>query len=158
MRNITECQRRLIALGYLAAGEDDGQFGKKSLDAFNHYRATKGLGPVVQTSMAELNKLLFPEDMPPAPPPRSNPLQDWLISLAIKKGSTYLKGLPIMNFLAGYKTYILAALIIVSAAAENFLGVDIPGFDMSIGDAVMVAFGLFTARIGAKNDVAKAIK
>lgn len=65
LHNVTECQRRLIILGYLASGEDDGKFGTKSLDAFNHYRAAQGIGPVVQTSLTELNEVLFPEDQPP---------------------------------------------------------------------------------------------
>ena len=65
MKNVTDIQRRLIALGYLAAGEDDGRFGEKSLNAYNHYRASKGLGPVAQTSMAELNASLFPDDPKP---------------------------------------------------------------------------------------------
>lgn len=68
MHNVTELQRELIRRGYLpalnAAGEhsDDGKFGHLSLDAYNHFRASKGKGPVVQASMAELNADLFPED------------------------------------------------------------------------------------------------
>jgi peptidoglycan hydrolase-like protein with peptidoglycan-binding domain len=156
MRNVTECQRRLISLGYLAAGEDDGRFGEKSLNAFNHYRATKGLGPLVQTSMAELNATLFPEEYrPPAPKPKSSFLQDWLLSLAIKQGVSLLKGLPIMAFLSGYKTYILAVLIILSAAAETFVGIDIPGFSMGLGEAFAVGLALISGRAGAKADVAK---
>lgn len=65
MHTVTECQRRLITLGYLATGEDDGRFGEKSLDAFNHYRASQGLGPVVKTGLEEMSALLFPEDQPP---------------------------------------------------------------------------------------------
>lgn len=65
MHTVTECQRRLITLGYLATGEDDGRFGEKSLDAFNHYRASQGLGPVVKTSLEDMSALLFPEDQPP---------------------------------------------------------------------------------------------
>lgn len=69
MRNVTECQLRLIALGY-PVGPDgaDGKFGQNTLEAFNHFRASKGLGPVVNTSMAELNRLLFPEEQPVSPP------------------------------------------------------------------------------------------
>ena len=47
---------------------------------------------------------------------------------------------------------VLAALIILCALGENFLGVDVPGYELSLGDAIMVALGLFTARVGAKND------
>lgn len=158
MRNVTEIQRRLIALGYLAAGEDDGKFGHRSLDAYNHFRATLGKGPVVQTSMAELNADLFPEEQPAPPAPKSNPIQDWLIGLAIKQAVSRLKGLPQMDFLSGYKTYILAALILLSSAAETFIpGLDIPGFSMSIGEAIMVSLALITGRGGAKADVNKAL-
>lgn len=164
MRTVTEVQRRLISLGYLAPGEDDGKFGHITLDAFNHYRASKGLGPVVKTSMDELNRLLFPEDEPPVvpKPKRSNPLADFFTNLLVRKGveiiTANLKGLPIMAFLSGYKTYILAALILLVAAAETFLGTDVPGFDLSLGDAFMVSLALITGRTGAKADVAKALK
>lgn len=66
MRNVTEIQRKLIALGYLAPGEDDGKFGHKSLDAFNHYRASLGKPPIIpKVTMEQLNADLFPEEVPP---------------------------------------------------------------------------------------------
>ena len=68
MRNVTEIQRRLQSLGYLAAGEDDGKFGQKSLDAYNHWRASKGAGPVNAASVTQLNIDLFPEEQPGAKP------------------------------------------------------------------------------------------
>ena len=43
--NVTEIQRRLIELGYLAKGQDDGTFGPVSLEAYNHFRASKGEPP-----------------------------------------------------------------------------------------------------------------
>lgn len=58
-------QRQLITLGYLAHGQDDGVFGQISIDAFNHYRATKGLPPVTTTTLDELESVLFPK--PPKP-------------------------------------------------------------------------------------------
>lgn len=75
-RNVTECQQKLISLGYLPAidastGErnDDGVFGHKSLDAFNHYRAALGKPPIISTvTMTQLNADLFPEEQPPPPP------------------------------------------------------------------------------------------
>lgn len=157
MRNVTECQRRLISLGYLAPGEDDGRFGEKSLNAFNHYRATKGLGPLVQTSMAELNATLFPEEYrPPAPPPKSNFLKDWLLSLAIKQGVSILKGLPVMTFLSGYKTIITGAVMVVVGAlslVSPVIGLGaVPGLDiLSPGEAwtsMTTGFGLIFLRGG----------
>lgn len=163
MRNITEVQKRLIALGYLPHDQADGKFGHITLDAFNHYRAARGLGPVVQTSMEELNRLLFPEDeLPVVPKPkRSNPFTDFFTNLLVRKGVEFivsnLKGSMIVNILSGYKTYILAAIILVCAAAETFLGVDIPQFNMGLGEAFTVALALVTGRHGAKVDVAKAL-
>jgi peptidoglycan hydrolase-like protein with peptidoglycan-binding domain len=68
MRNVTEIQRELIALGYLRPGEDDGKFGRISLDAYNHWRASKGAPPVKAASMSQLNIDLFPEEQPGAKP------------------------------------------------------------------------------------------
>ena len=73
--NVTEVQRRLIALGYLPAVDqetltpsDDGKFGAKSLAAYNRFRASKGYGSVPNASMAQLNQDLFPEEQPGAKP------------------------------------------------------------------------------------------
>lgn len=60
-----------------------------------------------------------------------------------------------MSVLHGYKTYILAIIIVISSVSEAFLGVDVPGYDLDVGEAIMVALGLFTARLGAKVDVNK---
>jgi hypothetical protein len=69
VRNVTECQRRLIELGYLEKGGDDGKFGHKSLDAFNHYRASLGKPPIIPlVTMEQLNADLFPEEQPATPP------------------------------------------------------------------------------------------
>lgn len=62
--NVTQIQQRLIALGYLRPGEDDGKFGPKSLDAYNHWRASKGAAPVNAASLSQLDRDLFPEDYP----------------------------------------------------------------------------------------------
>lgn len=75
MRNVTELQRRLITLGFLAPGGDDGIFGQKSLDAYNHFRASKGNPPHTgMLILAELNADLFPEERPaPAATPARKP-------------------------------------------------------------------------------------
>jgi len=97
MHNVTEIQQRLISLGYLAPVDpitrrpnDDGKFGERSLDAYNHFRASKGKGPVVQASMAELNADLFPEEQPaPAPKRQSTFDLGTLLSLInLVKGKT----------------------------------------------------------------------
>jgi hypothetical protein len=137
-RNVTEIQQKLIALGYLAPvnakGErnDDGRFGELSLDAFNHYRATLGLGPLVKTSMDELNRVLFPEEQPPPAPKRTNPITDFIRNAAISAALNQLKGLIPMNFLLGSGTAITGTIMIVVGAGSLIgsilpLGV-IPGF------------------------------
>jgi hypothetical protein len=65
---------------------------------------------------------------------------------------------PMMNalLLTGWKTYILAALLILLGAAE-FLGIDVPGFTMSPQEAFGLAIGFIFARNGAKTEVKKAI-
>lgn len=164
-RNVTEIQRRLIDLGFLSPGDeqglpsDDGKFGQRSMDAYNRFLASKGKAPHKgMILLAELNANLFPEERQAPPPKKSNPIQDWLIGLAIKQAVEYAKGLAPMNILAGYKTYILAVLILLSSAAETFIpGLDIPGYSMSIGEAVMVSLALITGRGGAKADVNKAL-
>ena len=64
-----------------------------------------------------------------------------------------------MSFLTGYKTYVIAALILLCVFAEKILGFDIPGFE--VGDDwlafVLGALGLGTARAGAKSDVKNAL-
>lgn len=58
--------------------------------------------------------------------------------------------------LSGYKTYIIAALMLVLAAL-HLVGIDVPGVPpIDIGTAIMTAIGLVSARVGAKSDAAKA--
>ncbi len=163
---IKALQRALAGRG-LYAGEIDGLYGEKCRAAVRRVQEELGheiTGIPTVALLIELGVIT-----PPAPRinpriksggggggRRANPLTAFLTSLLVRKGAellfSNLKGLPIMNVLAGYRTYILAALIILCALGENFLGVDVPGYELSLGDAIMVALGLFTARIGAKND------
>lgn len=73
-RDPQACQLELIHLGYLPAlnadGErnDDGVFGEHSLDAFNHFLASKGKPPVQHPTLAEINQALWPESPSMATP------------------------------------------------------------------------------------------
>lgn len=62
-----------------------------------------------------------------------------------------------MNFLNGYKTYVIAALLVLCVAAEKLLGFDVPGFET--GDdwlgVVLAALGLGSLRAGIKTDTGK---
>lgn len=59
-----------------------------------------------------------------------------------------------MQFLTGYKTYILAALLLLLGGVE-FVGIDVPGFTMSPQEAIGLALGFIFARNGAKTEVKK---
>jgi hypothetical protein len=59
-----------------------------------------------------------------------------------------------MNFLSGYKTYIIAVIMILLIAL-HYLGINIPGVDPNALD-LGAAIGLITARGGASVDAAKA--
>ena len=93
MRNTTECQRQLIALGYLASGEDDGVFGQKTLDGFNHFRASKGEPPIGphEFTLSQVNADLFPDDVQAAPIPKPsifNQIGTLLSLIDLLKGKT----------------------------------------------------------------------
>ena len=156
---IKALQRVLAARG-LYAGEIDGLYGAKSREAVRMIQ--EDLGHEV-TGLPTLTLLIKLGVITPPVPRiksegrhRANPITGFFTSLLVHKGAeiivSNLKGLPQMNLLNGYKTYVLAALIILCSLGETFLGVDVPGYELSLGDAIMVALGLFTARIGAKND------
>lgn len=71
--SVTEIQARLSDLGYLPAlapdgtSNIDGKFGERTLDAYNHYRATLGKGPVVKADYNEVLADLWPDEVPPPP-------------------------------------------------------------------------------------------
>ena len=90
-RNVTEIQRRLIALGYLAPKDeldrpnDDGRLGERTIAAYNRWRASKGGGPVPNASVTQLNIDLFPEEQPGAKPRLTpNPLVQAIGLFALK--------------------------------------------------------------------------
>jgi hypothetical protein len=154
MRNVTEIQRELIRLKYLAPlnaegkPNDDGRFGALSLGAYNRFLASKGRPPVEKVSMAQLNADLFPEEQPAALPPKTNPLQDWLIGLAIKQAVSKLKGSPMLNVFTNGKTYIIGALMILIGLAEMF-GIDIPRVDGTNASQIIAeGFGFIFLRAG----------
>jgi len=163
MRNVSQIQEYLISKGFLAATDErgnsnvDGIFGTESLAAYNRARAALGLKPHEgMLILVEINRVLFPEEQPTPKPRKSNPLQDWLLSLAIKKGASYLKGLPMF---AGYKTYATAFVIAVMGLYSMFFGeLPLVGANVDPGSAFMAllsALGLVFGRAGAKADVKK---
>ncbi len=163
MRNVSEIQRRLIQLGFLAPGEDDGKFGQKSLDAYNHFLANQGKPPHKgMILLAELNAELFPSEQP-APKKRTT-IHDLLTTAAIGAALNQLKGTIPMNFLVGSGTAITGTIMIVVGAGSLLsmvvpLGI-IPGFQpLDPGAAVnsiTTGFGfLFLRRAVATNGAGK---
>lgn len=60
-----------------------------------------------------------------------------------------------LQALNGFKTYIIAAFLLLGGAMES-LGWDIPQFELNFATALPIAIALITARSGAKAD-AKAV-
>jgi hypothetical protein len=50
------------------------------------------------------------------------------------------------SLLSNWKTSLTGLLIIVLAALHTFLGINIPGFNLDLGAAFMLAVGMFTAK------------
>jgi peptidoglycan hydrolase-like protein with peptidoglycan-binding domain len=66
-----------------------------------------------------------------------------------------LKGLTMLTFLAGYRTYIIAALMLLTGIA-GFLGLDLPSFTGEApGNLIMEALAFFFLRQGLKIDAGK---
>jgi len=130
-------QRRLIELQYLprfaadGSPNDDGVFGAISMDAFNHYRATKGLPPVTATTLTELESVLFP---PPPKPVSTNPLAILLALLPV-----FTKGTAMTSEqLQGVARTILAAAL-PYAIAKGWIPAGSADLVVSAGVAVLVA-------------------
>lgn len=48
-----------------------------------------------------------------------------------------------------WRTSLAGAFVVAAAGVETFLGVDIPGFNLGLAEAVTIAGGLFFAADGA---------
>ena len=61
-----------------------------------------------------------------------------------------------MNILSGYRTYIIAAMMVLTALAQ-FAGVDLPGFaDQSAAQLLMEGLAIIFLRKGIKSDISNA--
>lgn len=147
---IRELQTALAARG-LYRGAIDGIFGRDMRDAVAVARASFGLS-AGGVDAALLTRLGLAR-------PARRSLQSFFTRLLLEKGAaillTHLKGLPSMNILSGYKTYIVAASMLVTGIA-GLLGVDIPSFTgQAPGNLLMEALAFIFLRQGMKTGVGK---
>lgn len=135
-------QQTLAGLG-LYAGGLDGIFGHGTKAAVAAARQKFGLG-AGGVDAALLDRLGL------APAKATNPIQDFMLRQAAALFFSHLKGLLPMDFLAGYRTYIVAALMLLTGLA-GVVGIDIPNFTgQAPGNLVMEALAFFFLRQGLK--------
>ena len=110
-------------------------------------RAAFGL-PTGEVDAALLAKLGLAESR--RPPKLSDFVTRLLLRQAVTLLISHLKGSKQMSFLSGYKTYIVAAAMLLTGVA-GLLGVDIPNFTgQAPGNLVMEALAFLFLRQGLK--------
>ena len=137
-------QRALAARG-LYRDALDGIFGRDTQAAVEAARAGLGL-PAGGVDAALLQRL----GLSPPTATISDFLAKLLLERAVATLVSHLKGRLPMNFLAGYRTYIIAAAMLLTGLA-GVLGVDIPSFTgQAPGNLVLEALAFFFLRQGLK--------
>ena len=142
----TRALQAALAERGLYAGQIDGIFGRGTRSAAAAARALFGLGGE-GVDVALLRRLRLA-------PARRNPVSDLFTQLLLEKGAAILlstlKGPLQMSFLSGYRTYIVAAAMLLAGIA-GMVGVDIPNFTgQAPGNLVMEALAFFFLRQGLK--------
>lgn len=51
-----------------------------------------------------------------------------------------------MNLLSNWKTSAVGLFVVAMAAFETLTGIDVPGFNMGLSEAITIAIGLFVAK------------
>lgn len=140
----------------------DGQIGPLTLGAVETYSNRKGLGVLIGTlcdrRLAFLNRL----------PTFATFGRGWTSRVAsVRKAALAMAGTAapintitlwrtIMDILNGYKTYIVAAFMLLAGLAQ-MLGVDLPALDgSSAGHLIMEALAVLFLRKGLKGDIGRA--
>ena len=138
----TQALQRALAGQGLYADDVDGIFGHATQAAVIAARARFGLGSATVDAT-----LLGRLGLVPTP---ANPLQIFVLRQAVALFLSQLKGSFPMDFLAGYRTYIVAALMLLTGLA-GVVGIDIPSFTGTApGNLVMEALAFFFLRQGLK--------
>ena len=137
-------QQALAAGGFYPAAVD-GIFGRETRAAVELARANFGLaaGGVDAALLGRLGV-----------GPATNSITDFFTKLLLDRAvalfSAHLKGRLPMSFLAGYRTYIVAAAMLLTGIA-GLLGIDLPSFTgQAPGNLVMEALAFFFLRQGLK--------
>ena len=135
-RKRERCKAALAGLG-LYADEVDGIFGRNTQSAVTAARARFGLGwgGVDAKLLAALGLAA-----------RQKSAAELVLQQAGRLFLPHLKGLLPMGFLAGYRTYIVAAVMLLAGLA-GLVGIDIPNFTgQAPGNLVMEALAFFFLR------------
>ncbi|MDO5022946.1 MAG: peptidoglycan-binding domain-containing protein, partial [Eubacteriales bacterium] len=115
-QNVRTLQKRLIELGYLAEGEDDGMFGKRTkraVERFQNYNNLKVDGIAGKNTLTKLykdpNVILAPVDVGPAPTATLAPTQKPIVTVTVIASYTDTDGKLIAKeellFQQGVTTY-----------------------------------------------------
>lgn len=142
---------------------EDGQVGPLTLGAVEAYATRKGLGPLIEAlcdrRLGFLNRL----------PTFATFGRGWTARVAAIRraalAAAQATAIPqtkisqwrvLMDILNGYKTYLVAAFMLLAGLAQ-VLGIDLPALDgNSAGHLIMEALAVLFLRKGLKGDLAKA--
>jgi hypothetical protein len=146
--DVAALQSALAGLG-LYRGTIDGIDGPLTRGAVRAAQGRFGMPPTGRADDQLLQRLGL------APSERANPLTDWILGRVIDAALSQAKGLPMINLLSGYKTYIVAAIMLLAGIA-GAIGVDIPSLSgQSAGDLILQALAFIFLRQGLKTGITK---
>lgn len=141
----------------------DGQIGPLTTEAIEIYAARKGLGALIgalcDRRMAFLTRLPTFATFGKGWTSRVAGVRQVALSAAKANGDTSTKISQwrlLMDILNGYKTYIVAAFMLLAGLAQ-VLGIDLPALDGgSAGHLIMEALAVLFLRKGLKGDIGRA--
>ncbi|WP_316359517.1 glycoside hydrolase family 108 protein [Devosia sp.] len=141
----------------------DGQIGPLTLDAVEAFAERKGLGPLIDAlcnrRLGFLNRLSTFAVFGKGWTARVTAVRKAALSAAGTTSNPTIKisqWRTLMDILNGYKTYIVAAFMLVAGLAQ-MLGIDLPALDSgSAGHLIMEALAVLFLRKGLKGDIGRA--
>lgn len=146
--DVTALQTALARLG-LYRGRVDGIVGPLTIGAIRAAQRRFQLPPTGRADRTLLKRLGLSDDQ------RTNPLTDWILRSAVDAALAQAKDLPMINLLSGYRTYIVAAIMLLAGIA-GALGIDIPSLSgQSAGDLILQALAFIFLRQGLKTGITK---